>query len=58
MTDEDARNYDQVKAAIFQHYDINEETYRGWFYSVKPLENETPVELAICVKDLAEGLES
>ena len=28
MTDKDARNYDQVKAAIFQRYDINKKTYR------------------------------
>ena len=54
MTDEDARNYDRVKAVIFQCYDISEENYRRWFRSVKPLENETPVELAIRVKDLAE----
>ena len=54
MTDANARDYDRVKAAIFQHYDINEETYRRRFRSIKPLENETPVELAIRVKDLAE----
>ena len=46
MTDEDARNYDRVKAAIFQCYDMNEETYQRQFRSVKPLENKTPVELA------------
>ena len=44
MTDADARDYKRVKAAIFQRHDINEETYRHRF---KPLENETPVELAI-----------
>ena len=27
MSDKDARDYDRVKAAIFQHYDINEEIY-------------------------------
>jgi len=52
MTNADARDYDRVKATIFQHYDINEETYRRRFRSVKPVENETPVELAIRVKDL------
>jgi len=54
MTDVDARDYDRVKAAIFQQYNINEETYRCRFHSIKPVENETPVELAIRVKDLAE----
>jgi len=54
MTDEDARDYERVKAAIFQQYNINEEAYRRRFRSIKPLENETPVKLAICVKDLAE----
>ena len=28
MSDEDARDYDRVKAAIFQRSDTNEETYR------------------------------
>jgi len=54
MTDVDARDYDRVKAAIFQRYDINEGTYWRRFHSVKPVENKTPVELAIRVKDLAE----
>jgi len=54
MTDKDARNYDRMKAAIFQRYDINEKTYWYRFRSVKPLENETPVELAICERNLAE----
>ena len=43
-----------MKTAIFQHYDINEDTYWQCFRGVKQLENETPVELAICIKDLAE----
>ena len=55
MTDVDARDYDRVKAAIFQRYDINEETYRRHFHAIKLLENETPVELAIRVQDLAEN---
>ena len=54
MTNVDARDYDRVKVAIFQRYDIKEETYRRHFRSIKPLENETPVELVIRVKDLAE----
>ena len=47
MSDEDAQDYEKVKVAIFQCYDINEETYRWWFCTVKPKENKTPVELAI-----------
>ena len=53
MSDQDARHYDRVKAAIFRRYDINEETYRRRFREVKPKENETPVELVIRVRDLA-----
>ena len=49
ISNENARDYDRVKAAIFQCYDINEETYRQRFQMVKPKENETPVELAIHV---------
>ena len=47
MTDAVAKDYDRVKAAIFQRYDINEETYHHCFRAIKPLENKTPVELAI-----------
>ena len=54
MSDEDASDYDRVKAAIFQRYSINEETYRRRFWTVKPKENETPVELVIHIQDLAE----
>ena len=54
MSDQDARHYDRFKAAIFRRYDINEETYRQRFREVKPKENETPVELVIRVRDLAE----
>ena len=55
MTDADAKDYDRVKAAIFQRYDINEETYCHRFHAIKPLENEMPVELANRVQDLAEN---
>ena len=41
INDEDARDYDRVKAATFQCYDINEETYRRRFRGVQPKENET-----------------
>ena len=54
MSDEDARDYDRVKAAIFQCYDSNEETYRRRFWTVKPKEKETPVELVIRIRHLAE----
>ena len=49
MNDMDARDYDRVKAAIFQRYDINEETYRQQFRGVQPKENEIPMELVIRV---------
>jgi len=52
MADEQARQYNLVKVAILQHYDINEETYWRRFRSVKPLENEIPLELVIKVRDL------
>ena len=45
MTDADAKDYDRVKTAIFQWYDVNEETYCHRFRAIKPLENETPVKL-------------
>ena len=54
MSDADTQDYDLVKAAIFQHYDINEEIYRRRFRAVQPKENEAPVELVIRVRDLAE----
>ena len=54
MSDEDAQDYDRVKAAIFQRHDVNEETYRRRFRTVKPKKNETPAELVIHVRDLAE----
>ena len=53
MADKQARNYDLVKVAIIQRYDINEEIYRCCFQSVKPLDNKNPLELVIRVCDLA-----
>ena len=44
---------DLVKVAILQRYNINEETYWCCFCTVKPLDNETPLELVIRVRDLA-----
>ena len=43
-----------MKAAIFQCYNINKETYQRQFHTVKPKENETPIELVVCIQDLAE----
>jgi len=54
MSDEDAKDYDRVKAAIFCRYDINAEMYRRRFCEVKPKEKETPVELVIRIRDLGE----
>ena len=47
MTDADAKDCDRVKAAIFQRYDINEETYHRRFRAIKQLENETHSERAV-----------
>ena len=54
MTDVDARDYNRVEVAIFQCYNIKEETYHQHFCAVQLLENKTLVELAIHVKDLVE----
>ena len=54
MSDEASQDYNRAKAAVFQQYNINEETYHRWFRAVKPKENETLVELVIRVRDLAE----
>ncbi len=43
-----------MKQAILQRYNINEETYRQRFRSVKPKEEETPVELVTRTRGLAE----
>ena len=39
MTDVDAKDYNRVKATIFQQYDINGETYHHHFCAIKLLEN-------------------
>ena len=49
INNKNARDYDRVKAAISQCYDINEETYWQRFRMVQPKENETPIELVIHV---------
>ncbi len=45
MQNDDTKDYNKVKQAILQCYNINEETYRHRFRLVKPKEEETPVEL-------------
>ena len=50
----DAKDYQKVKQAILQHYNINEETYQQRFHSAKPEEEETPVELVMRIRGLAE----
>ena len=54
ISEEDAQDYDQVNVAIFQSYDINEETYWRYFWTVKPNAEWDTVELIIRVWDLAE----
>ena len=54
MSNGDSRNFDLVKEAIFPQCDINEETYRQRFRMVKWKRNRTPVEMATCIRDLAE----
>ena len=54
MEIEDAKDYQKVKQAILQRYNINEETYQQSFRSVKPKEEETPVELVTRIRGLAE----
>ncbi|XP_034037239.1 uncharacterized protein LOC117520041 [Thalassophryne amazonica] len=45
-------NYDQVKLAVLQKYDINSETYRQSFRSLQVEPEETPKELYIRLKEL------
>ncbi|PWA19683.1 hypothetical protein CCH79_00007086, partial [Gambusia affinis] len=45
-------NYDQVKLAVLQKYDINSETYRQRFRSLQVEPEETPKELYIRLKEL------
>ncbi|XP_057693505.1 uncharacterized protein LOC130916648 [Corythoichthys intestinalis] len=45
-------NYDQVKSAILQKYEINSETYRQRFRSLQVDPEETPKELYIRLKEL------
>ncbi|XP_011405491.1 PREDICTED: zinc finger and SCAN domain-containing protein 9-like [Amphimedon queenslandica] len=50
----DAKDYMKVKEAIFQRYDINEETYRQRFRSAHIKRTETPLEMLTRITDLAD----
>ncbi|XP_052406338.1 uncharacterized protein LOC127952096 [Carassius gibelio] len=52
MDVEDAIDYVQVKEAILKKYSINHETYRQRFRAMEVLEEETPKELYVRLKDL------
>ena len=49
-----ARVYDNLKAAILRRYNINADTYRQRFRAAKLKAGETPRELAIRLRDLAD----
>ena len=52
LSPEDGQDYATVKAAILRRYNINEETYRQRFRSLKLKPNETPLELCTRLSDL------
>ncbi|XP_042611929.1 uncharacterized protein LOC122144820 [Cyprinus carpio] len=54
MDSDDAINYDDVKQAILDKFEINNETYRQRFRSYSAQEDETPRELQVRLKDLYE----
>lgn len=54
MDSDDALNYDDVKQAILDKFEINNETYRQRFRSYSAQEDETPRELHVRLKDLYE----
>ena len=54
LSNDDSKEYEKVKEAIFRRYNINEETYRQRFRAVKWKMNETPMEMVTRIKDLAE----
>jgi hypothetical protein len=53
LTPENAKDYDAVKNTILRRFNINEETYRQRFRSLKPKEEESPQELMTRLQDLA-----
>ena len=52
MSNDEAKDYQQVKEAIFRQYDINEETYRRRLRSVVWKTNESPMEMLTRIIDL------
>ncbi|XP_042582812.1 zinc finger protein 394-like [Cyprinus carpio] len=54
MDSDDAINYDDVKQAILDQFEINNEMYRQRFRSYSAQEDETPRELQVRLKDLYE----
>ena len=52
MSNDEAKDYQQVKEAIFRRYDINEETYRRRLRSVVWKTNESPMEMLTRIIDL------
>lgn len=52
MPTADAGKYDDVKAAILRRYDINSETYRQRFRSIRLNEGESHREMATRLSDL------
>ena len=52
LTPEDAKDYDAVQTAILRRYNINEETYRQRFRTLKPKPEESPQEFMTRLQDL------
>ena len=42
LSNEHSKDYEKVKEAIFQHYDIHEKTYNQRLHSTRPKKNEAP----------------
>ena len=53
LNPDEAQSYDTVKAAILRRYNINEETYRKRFRSLKHKSGLAPTELVTRLTDLA-----
>jgi hypothetical protein len=48
-----AECYSTVKAAVLRRYNINDETYRQWFRSLRYKAEKTPTDMATTLTDLA-----
>lgn len=53
LDQDEAQSYATVKAAILRRYNINSETYRQRFHSLKCKSGQTPLEIATRLTDLA-----